>query len=157
MKLVTMITDGACKGNPGPGGWACLLRCGSVEKAIYGGQKEPTTNNRMELMAVIQGFEALKEPVEVEVVTDSKYIVQAFHNDWLTKWRNNGWMTNAGPVKNQDLWVRLKQATTPHLVRWTWVRGHSGHPDNDRVDALAQAEALYFLKEPLTTTRYRPS
>lgn len=146
MKFVTLVTDGACKGNPGPGGWACLLRCNSTEKIIVGGQAESTTNNRMELLAVIKGFESLKEPVEVEVVTDSLYIVQTFKNNWISKWQNNGWMTNSGPVKNQDLWKRLVQVALPHLVRWTWVKGHSGHEDNEKVDALAQAEAFYFAQ-----------
>jgi len=144
IKQVVMVTDGACKGNPGPGGWACLLRYGEVEKIIAGGQADETTCNRMELLAVIKGFEALKEPVEVEVLTDSQYIVQAFKNRWLPNWQKNGWMTNRGPVKNQDLWQLLLKATIPHLVRWKWVKAHNGHPDNERVDAAAQAQALYF-------------
>jgi ribonuclease HI len=141
---VVLVADGACKPNPGSGGWACLLRCGTVEKVLSGGQKETTTNNRMELLAVICGFEALTRPVEVEVFTDSQYIVQAFGKNWLKKWQKNGWMTNAGPVKNQDLWQRLLLATATHKIRWTWVRGHSGHEDNERVDTLAQNQALAY-------------
>jgi ribonuclease HI len=141
MKQVTLITDGACKKNPGPGGWAAILRIGTVEKIIVGGEPH-STNNRQELLAVINGLEALKEPVEVTVVTDSQYITRAFDERWVNRWQQNGWKTNAGPVKNQDLWERLIPLVGTHKVVWQWVKGHSGHPDNDRADALAQAEAL---------------
>jgi len=141
MKQVTLITDGACKKNPGPGGWAAILRMGNIEKVLVGGESL-STNNRQELLAVINGLEALNEPVQVTVVTDSQYITRAFDERWVNRWQQNGWKTNAGPVKNQDLWERLIPLVNTHKVIWEWVKGHSGHPDNDRADALAQAEAL---------------
>jgi len=141
MKQVTLITDGACKKNPGPGGWAAILRMGNIEKVLVGGESL-STNNRQELLAVINGLEALNEPVQVTVVTDSQYITRAFDERWVNRWQQNGWKTNAGPVKNQDLWERLIPLVNTHKVIWEWVKGHSGHSDNDRADALAQAEAL---------------
>ncbi len=140
---VEIFTDGACLGNPGPGGWAALLRRGDSERLISGGDRE-TTNNRMELMAAIAGLEALKRPCRVHLTTDSRYVMQGIE-DWVPRWQANGWRTSdRKPVKNQDLWQRLVAACAQHRIRWAWVRGHSGHAENERVDeaARAQAEAL---------------
>lgn len=141
MKKITLVADGACKGNPGPGGWATLLRYGETER-ILSGSEPATTNNRQELRAVIEGFRVLKEPCEVEVISDSKYVLDPFNKGWLKKWVVNGWTNTSGAVKNADLWKELLALTTDHVVTWTWVKGHSGHVDNERVDQLAQAEAL---------------
>lgn len=131
-----MFTDGACRGNPGPGGWAAILRFGETEKEIYGAESE-TTNNRMELMAAIAALEALKRPCEVTLSTDSQYVKNGI-SEWLPQWKKRGWKTaDKKPVKNQDLWQRLEVATHSHQIRWEWVRGHSGHPENERVDQLA--------------------
>lgn len=133
---VEIFSDGACKGNPGPGGWGALLRFGAHEKELCGGEAH-TTNNRMELMAVIQALEALKRPVAVRVVTDSQYLRQGI-TQWLPRWKRNGWQTaNRQPVKNQDLWERLDRALGDHQIEWRWVKGHAGHPENERADALA--------------------
>jgi len=133
---VEAFTDGACRGNPGPGGWGVVLRYGGTEKELYGAERE-TTNNRMELMAAIQALEALRRPVEIHITTDSQYVRKGI-TEWLANWKRNGWRTAAKkPVKNQDLWQRLDAATRTHDVRWHWVRGHSGHPENERADALA--------------------
>ncbi len=133
---VEAFTDGACRGNPGPGGWGVVLRYGDTEKELYGAERE-TTNNRMELMAAIQALEALKRPVEIHITTDSQYVRKGI-TEWLANWKRNGWRTAAKkPVKNQDLWQRLDAATRTHDVHWHWVRGHSGHPENERADALA--------------------
>jgi ribonuclease HI len=133
---VEIFSDGACKGNPGPGGWGALLRFGEHEKEIFGGEAH-TTNNRMELMAVIQALEALKRPVPVRVVTDSQYLRQGV-TQWMARWKRNGWKTSdRQPVKNQDLWERLDRALADHQIEWRWVRGHTGHPENERADALA--------------------
>jgi ribonuclease HI len=138
---VELYTDGACLGNPGPGGWAALLRYGEVERTVSGGEAH-STNNRMELMAAIAGLEALKRPCTVDLHTDSQYVLKGM-TEWIDGWRRRGWRTAARtPVKNADLWQRLSAAVTPHCVRWHWVRGHAGHPENERVDALARAEAL---------------
>lgn len=138
--VVEVFTDGACLGNPGPGGWAALLRWRGTEKLLSGGEAV-TTNNRMELMAAIRGLEALKRASDVLLTTDSQYVRQGVEQ-WLARWRANGWRTAARqPVKNQDLWERLAAASERHRVRWAWVRGHSGHPENDRVDRAARAEA----------------
>lgn len=141
---VEVFTDGACLGNPGPGGWAALLRWRGNEKLLAGGESA-TTNNRMELMAAIMALESLKRDCEVQLTTDSQYVRQGIQA-WLPKWRANGWRT-AGrqPVKNQDLWQRLAGAADRHTVRWAWVRGHSGHPENERVDQAARAEAENFM------------
>jgi len=141
MKSIEIHTDGACLGNPGPGGWAALLRFGSRERELVGG--EPlTTNNRMELMAAIAGLEALTEPCEVALHTDSRYVQQGI-GEWMPNWVRRGWKTAGGdPVKNRDLWERLYAATHRHTIDWRWVKGHSGDPDNERVDELARAEAL---------------
>ena len=136
MDKVEIHTDGACRGNPGPGGWGAILRNGETEKELYGGERE-TTNNRMELMAAIQALEALKRPCEVTLVTDSEYVKKGI-TEWLDDWKRRGWKT-AGkkPVKNQDLWQRLDEATRAHRIDWRWVRGHTGHPENERADQLA--------------------
>ena len=133
---VDVFTDGACRGNPGPGGWGALLQCGQQTKEIFGGEPE-TTNNRMELLAAIKAFESLKKPSQVCITTDSKYVMQGI-TEWLANWKRRQWLTAAKkPVKNVDLWQRLDQALQPHQVEWQWVKGHSGHPQNERADALA--------------------
>lgn len=140
MKVVTLITDGACLGNPGPGGWGCLLRYRGRCRELYGAEPH-TTNNRMELTAVIQGLDSLKEPCEVTVVTDSEYVRRGVIQ-WMPKWKQNQWRTSQRtPVKNQDLWQALDQSLTRHRVRWQWVKGHAQHPDNLRADKLAQQAA----------------
>jgi ribonuclease HI len=135
-----MFTDGACRGNPGPGGWGVLIRSGTREKELSGG--EPlTTNNRMELLAAIKGLEALTRPCSVALHTDSIYVRDGI-TKWVHNWRRNGWRTSdKKPVKNADLWQQLIEAVTAHRIEWRWVKGHSGHPENDRVDALACAAA----------------
>jgi ribonuclease HI len=139
-KLVEIHTDGACLGNPGPGGWAALLRHGGVERELAGGEAN-TTNNRMELLAAIMALEALKAPCDVELSTDSQYVQKGI-GEWLPNWIRRGWKTaGGGAVKNQDLWLRLQAASAPHRVRWHWVKGHAGHVENERVDRLARAEA----------------
>lgn len=137
---VEIFTDGACRGNPGPGGWAALIRAGEREKELSGG--EPlTTNNRMELMAAIRALEALKRPCRVELHTDSQYVRDGITR-WIHNWRQNGWRTSdRKPVKNAELWQELIEVAAPHSISWHWVKGHSGHVENDRVDALACAEA----------------
>lgn len=133
---VQIYTDGACRGNPGPGGWGALLIFGDKEKELYGGEPE-TTNNRMELMAAIQSLESLTRAYPVELTTDSNYVKNGI-SDWMKKWKKNGWRTaNKKPVKNIDLWQRLDQAVQRHSVEWHWVKGHSGHPENERADQLA--------------------
>ncbi len=135
-KPVELFTDGACKGNPGPGGWGALLRYGDAEKELWGGEPE-TTNNRMELMAVIRGLETLTRPSRVIVTTDSQYVKNGI-TQWIHNWKRNGWKTSAKkPVKNADLWQRLDAATARHDIEWRWVRGHTGHTENERADALA--------------------
>lgn len=133
---VDIFTDGACRGNPGPGGWGVLLRFGEHEKELFGGEKE-TTNNRMELMAAIQGLEALKNRCSVKLTTDSVYVKSGI-NEWMPNWKKRNWKTASNkPVKNVDLWQRLDAACQPHDIEWFWVKGHSGHVENERVDALA--------------------
>jgi len=137
---VEIFTDGACRGNPGPGGWAALLRSGERELELSGGEKL-TTNNRMELQAAIEALKALKRPSSVELHTDSNYVRDGI-TKWIHGWQRNGWRTaDKKPVKNAELWQQLLDASAPHQVRWHWVKGHSGHPENDRVDALACAAA----------------
>src|SRR6187549_1042705 len=136
-RTVEIHTDGACLGNPGPGGWAALLRYGSTERELAGGEAD-TTNNRMELMAAIAALEALKSSCEVVLHTDSQYVKKGI-GEWLPNWIRRGWKTAGGdPVKNKDLWERLQSAAQPHQVRWQWVKGHAGHPENERVDKLAR-------------------
>jgi ribonuclease HI len=140
MTGVEIFTDGACLGNPGPGGWAALLRYGTQESELAGGAPH-TTNNRMELMAVISGLEALTRPCSVRLVTDSRYVMDGIRS-WLPVWKRNGWRTAAKkPVKNIDLWQRLDTAAARHEIEWLWVRGHAGHTENERVDALARQQA----------------
>lgn len=137
--IVEAFTDGACSGNPGPGGWGALLRCGEVEKELSGGD-QGTTNNRMELMGAIAALEALTRPSRVRLYTDSKYVQQGI-TEWLPQWKKRDWKTaDKKPVKNVDLWQRLDTAVARHQVEFLWVRGHNGHVDNERVDALARAE-----------------
>lgn len=134
--LVEIYTDGACRGNPGPGGWGALLRFRGREKELCGGEKD-TTNNRMELMAAIAALESLSRPCEVRLTTDSQYVMKGI-TEWLVNWKKRGWKTaSKQPVKNVDLWQRLDQALAGHQVEWAWVKGHSGHPENERADALA--------------------
>lgn len=140
LKAVQIHTDGACLGNPGPGGWAALLRYGTRERELSGGEPD-TTNNRMELMAAIRALEVLTEPCEVALFTDSQYVRQGILQ-WLPNWIRRGWRTAGGDVvKNRDLWERLSEASARHRVQWHWVKGHSGDPDNERVDQLARAQA----------------
>jgi len=135
--VVEIFTDGACRGNPGPGGWGAVLRYGDREREIYGGERR-TTNNRMELMAAIMALEALKRPVTAVVTTDSEYLKKGI-TEWLPGWKKRGWVTAAKtPVKNAELWQRLEAAAAPHKVEWRWTRGHAGHPENERADALAR-------------------
>jgi ribonuclease HI len=134
---VTIFTDGACSGNPGPGGWGAVLLYGGKEKEICGGEAD-TTNNRMELMAAIQALEALNKPCRVELHTDSQYVRNGI-TQWLASWKARGWKTaDKKPVKNEDLWKRLDQARLRHEVDWRWVKGHAGHPLNERADGLAR-------------------
>lgn len=145
MKTVEIFTDGACRGNPGPGGWGALLRFGAVEKSLYGGEKL-TTNNRMELMAAIEGLTALKEPCHVVITTDSQYVRKGI-TEWLIGWKRNGWRTAAkAPVKNADLWQQLDTLNQQHKVEWRWVKGHSGHRENEIADSLAN-RAIDELQE----------
>lgn len=140
MSRIEIFTDGACLGNPGPGGWAALLRCGDREAELVGGARQ-TTNNRMELMAAIAGLEALTRPCSVRLTTDSRYVMDGIRS-WLPVWKRNGWRTAAKkPVKNIDLWQRLDTAAARHEIEWLWVRGHAGHAENERVDALARQQA----------------
>ena len=141
MKRVTVYTDGACRGNPGKGGWGAVLVYKGVERELSGGERE-TTNNRMELSAAIYALEALKEPCEVELVTDSKYLADAVTLGWLEGWRARGWRrADKKPVLNPDLWERVYALLQKHTVTITWVKGHAGHPYNERCDALATAYA----------------
>ena len=136
MADVEIFTDGACRGNPGPGGWGAVLRYGEHEKELYGGEAR-TTNNRMELMAAIRALETLKRPCSVSVTTDSIYVRNGI-TDWLPNWKKRGWKTAAKkPVKNAALWQRLDQAVQAHRISWHWVKGHSGHVENERADQLA--------------------
>ena len=146
LPAIEIATDGACKGNPGPGGWGAVLRWNGHEKDLSGG--EPlTTNNRMELMAAIMGLEALKRPSAVTLSTDSRYVMDGL-TKWIHGWQKNGWKTaDRKPVKNADLWIRLLEAARPHRIKWQWVKGHNGHPDNERADQLA-CDAASAQKRP---------
>lgn len=137
MDEVDIFTDGACSGNPGPGGWGALLRANGQEKEIWGGEPA-TTNNRMELLAVIRALNLLKRPVKVRLHTDSQYVQKGI-SEWIHGWKSKGWKTaSKAPVKNVDLWQALDAAAQPHRVDWIWVRGHAGHAENERADALAR-------------------
>ena len=136
MKQVRAFTDGACSGNPGPGGWGAVLQFGDHERELHGGAAD-TTNNRMELTAAIEALKALSEPCRVSLTTDSKYVKDGI-TQWLANWKRNGWRTAAKkPVKNQDLWQALDHESARHAIDWCWVKGHSGHPENERADRLA--------------------
>ncbi len=146
MKTVQIFTDGACQGNPGKGGWGVLLRYHDQEKTLSGAEAE-TTNNRMEMMAAIQGLEALKYPCQVKLITDSQYLKKGI-TEWITQWQRKNWQTRQKkPVKNKDLWLRLLDATKKHQVQWQWVKGHSGHVENERVDQLAREAILKLESE----------
>ena len=138
---VAIFTDGACSGNPGPGGWGAILRYRGVEKELSGGEAQ-TTNNRMEMMAVLRALDSLTRPCVVDVYTDSEYVKKGM-TEWLRGWKARGWKTaDKKPVKNEDLWRALDAAAARHIVAWHWVRGHAGHPENERADALARAGAV---------------
>lgn len=146
MKEVSIYTDGACRGNPGPGGWGALLRYGEHEKTLYGGEPD-TTNNRMELTAAIEALAALKHPCKVSLTTDSQYVRQGIMS-WMANWKKRGWKTaDKKPVKNIDLWQKLDCEVARHNVEWHWVKGHSGHPENERADALANRAIDELLAE----------
>ena len=145
MTAVTLYTDGACSGNPGPGGWCAILRAGTHEKTLFGSEAA-TTNNRMELTAVIEGLRALKRPCAVEVVSDSKYVCDAVNQHWLENWKRRGWKkSDKTPVLNPELWQALDALLQTHTVRFTWIRGHAGHPENERCDAIAVREYQKYL------------
>ncbi len=146
MKKVEIFTDGACSGNPGPGGWGAILRYGKVEKELSGGEAN-TTNNRMEMTAVITALSALKEPCEVELCSDSKYIIDAVEKGWAKSWQVKGWVkADKKPALNADLWEQLLGLLEKHEVRFVWVKGHNGHPENERCDELAVAESRKFAQ-----------
>ena len=146
MKKVTIYTDGACSGNPGPGGWGAILRYGAFEKELSGGEAE-TTNNRMELLGVITALEALKEPCEVELFSDSKYVIDAITQGWVYGWKRKGWMrSNKEPAKNPDLWERLLGLLKKHEVSFVWVKGHADNEFNNRCDSMAVEESRRFAK-----------
>lgn len=145
MDRVEIHTDGACRGNPGPGGWGAVLRFGTHEKELYGAEAD-TTNNRMELTAAIQALAALTRPCPVLLVTDSEYVRKGI-SEWLPAWKRRGWKTaDKKPVKNLDLWQRLEQVAQGHQVEWRWIKGHAGHPDNERADRLANRAIDEFLQ-----------
>jgi ribonuclease HI len=145
-EVVHIYSDGACKGNPGAGGWGALLISGGHRKEICGGEPD-TTNNRMEMMAVIRALESLKRPSTVHVHTDSQYVQKGI-SEWMAGWKKRGWRTADGkPVKNQDLWQELDALTRKHRIEWNWVRGHAGHPENERADALANQGVLQASRE----------
>jgi len=144
--IVELYTDGACSGNPGPGGWGCILRFKGVEKELCGGE-DATTNNRMEMKAVISGLEALKRPCTIDVYTDSQYVQKGI-TEWIWAWKKRGWKTaDNKPVKNADLWQELDSLVRKHKVSWHWVKGHAGHPENERADALAR-QGLQEARNP---------
>lgn len=143
---IEIFTDGACKGNPGPGGWGVLLRLGPHEKTLYGGELQ-TTNNRMELTAAIRGLESLKRPAQVVLTTDSEYVMKGIR-EWMPNWKKRGWKTaSKQPVKNVDLWQELDSLVSQHQVEWRWVKGHSGHPENELADELANLGVEKVLAE----------
>ena len=141
MKIVRIYSDGACSGNPGPGGWGAIIQCDKpkAEKELSGAEAN-TTNNRMEMLAIIEAAGLLKEPCDITIYTDSTYVADAFRKRWIESWQKNGWRTAAkAPVKNEDLWRRMLEALARHKVKWEWIRGHAGHPENERADRLAVA------------------
>lgn len=147
MKKVYLYTDGSCRRNPGPGGWGAILRYGKAERELCGGEAD-TTNNRMELTAVIEGLSALKEPCEVELCTDSKYVADGLSKGWAKGWRAKGWRKSDGSAAlNPDLWERLLELYDYHKVTIVWVKGHAGHPENERCDEMAQAQSAVYDKE----------
>ncbi|CUU56862.1 ribonuclease HI [Parafrankia irregularis] len=149
MAGLEIFTDGACSGNPGPGGWGAVLRYGAHEKTLYGGEAADTTNNRMELLAAIRALEALTRPSTVRLHTDSQYLRNGV-SGWLPRWKRNGWLTaDKKPVKNADLWQQLDVLAGRHTIEWLWVKGHAGHPDNERADRLANRG----MKEARTPTK----
>lgn len=146
MKTVYLYTDGACSGNPGPGGYGAILKYGKYEKEICGGDPN-TTNNRMELLGVIKGLEALNEPCHVVLTSDSKYVIDALQQGWAVKWKQNGWMRNKKDAAlNPDLWEKLLQLTSTHEMEYNWVKGHAGHPENERCDKMAVDYYQKFIK-----------
>mgnify|MGYP001032012586 FL=1 len=146
MTTIEIFTDGACSGNPGSGGWGAILRCGDVEKELSGGAPE-TTNNRMELTAVIEALKALKRECEITLYTDSRYVMDGV-NEWLPNWKRNNWRTTnkKSEVKNLDLWQELDKLLPLHKIKWVWVKGHNGHPENERVDKLARIQSRQRLE-----------
>ena len=145
MKKVEIFTDGACSGNPGPGGWGAILRYNGVEKELSGGERQ-TTNNRMELCAVLNALSALKEPCDVVLTSDSKYVIDSVSKGWVYSWEKKGWKKSDGkPALNVDLWERLLPLLETHNVTFVWIRGHAGHPENERCDALAVKEREKFV------------
>ena len=144
MKRVEIFTDGACSGNPGAGGWGVILRYGEIEKELSGGE-ENTTNNRMELTAVIEALKALKKECDITIYTDSRYVMDGVQ-EWMPNWKLNGWKTTnkKSPVKNVELWQILDSLLSKHKIKWVWVKGHNGHPENERVDKLARDEAKKY-------------
>lgn len=151
LQSVFLFTDGACRGNPGPGGWGALLRYGKTEKSINGATVQ-TTNNQMELTAVIEGLKALKRPCQVELTTDSRYVLDGI-TKWLPKWKANGWKTAAkAPVKNADLWKQLDKEAQRHQIQWHWIKGHSGHPENEQADQLANLAIDQLLQQNSSTS-----
>jgi ribonuclease HI len=152
LKKIVLTTDGACIGNPGPGGWACILRFNQVAREMYGCEPR-TTNNRMELMAVIRGLGALKETCEITVVTDSQYVKNGI-TTWIHNWKRKGWKrSDGGPVLNKDLWMELDAACVNHTISWEWVKGHASHPENNRCDELATTAARQQLNSSGIRTR----
>lgn len=145
MDEIEIYTDGACSGNPGPGGWGAILRAKGVEKELSGGEKD-TTNNRMEMMAVIAALEAVTRPCNITITTDSQYVMKGM-TEWLAGWKAKNWRTaNKKPVKNADLWQRMEAAAVPHKLQWQWVRGHQGHAENERADQLAVTAREQIVK-----------
>ncbi len=148
---ICIFTDGGCRGNPGPGGWGALLQSGTTKKELWGGEPA-TTNNRMELTAVIRALEALKRPVSVQVHTDSQYVQKGI-SEWIHNWKRNGWRTaDKKPVKNADLWQMLDKLAVQHQIKWVWVKGHAGHPGNERADLLANRGIDELLARQRGTT-----
>lgn len=144
LTYVEIFTDGACSGNPGPGGWGTILRCGKYEKELSGGEKE-TTNNRMELTAVIEGLKALNRPCKVKIITDSQYVVNGITKGWAEKWRSNNWIkSDKKPAQNKELWEELLNELQRHEYEFLWIKGHAGHPENERCDAMAVRQSQKY-------------